>query len=212
VGEDIRRGCYPVTGVVLAGGSSRRLGFNKAFAEVGGKPIIERALAVLESLFDEVFIVALDAELYEKLDSPVYTDLLPGNGALGGVHAALSYASGEASFICACDMPFLNPRLIGRMVESAPGADVVLPRSPKGLEPLHALYGRGCLPAVERAIESGELKLTSYFSQLAVRVVEGEELERLDSGGLSFFNINSAEDLDAARAIARRAVFPPPSR
>lgn len=201
-----------MTGVVLAGGESKRLGFNKAFAEVGDKPIIVRALDVLKGLFEEVFIVALEAEPFEHLGVPVRTDLLPGNNALGGVHAALSYASGEAGFVCACDMPFLSPRLIDRMVELASGYEVVLPRSPKGLEPLHAIYARGCLPAIEGAIGAGELKLTSYFSRVAVRVLEADEVERLDPGGLSFFNVNTTEDLKTARALARRAAFRPLSQ
>ncbi len=202
-------GPFSVTGVVLTGGRSARLGFNKAFAEVGGVPIVERVLGVLRGLFEEVLIVATDEELYRHLGCPVYTDLLPGNNALGGIHAALALASGQASFVSACDMPFLNPRLIRHLAGLAEEFDVVVPRSPTGLEPLHAVYSAGCLPVVERSIREGRLKLSSFYPEVSVRVVEGRELKRLDAEGLSWFNINTAEDLEAARARASRTTAPP---
>ena len=192
-----------MNGVVLAGGKSKRLGFNKSFAEVGGSPIVERVLGVLRDLFEGVFIVTMAPQDYGHLGCPVYADLLPGNNALGGLHAALSHAHGEACFLCACDMPFLNPRLIAHLAELAGEADVVVPRGPGGLEPLHAVYSKRCLPAVERSIGAGQLKLVSFYSDVSVRVVEGRELEELDPEGLSFFNVNTAEELEAARALAR---------
>jgi molybdopterin-guanine dinucleotide biosynthesis protein A len=207
--KEISQTRYPMTGVVLTGGESNRLGFNKAFVEVGGRPIVERVLEVLRALFEEVLIITLAPEQYEHLGCPVYTDLLPGNNAMGGIHAALSYASSEKAFVCACDMPFLNPRLVSRLVELSSKADVVVPRSHGGIEPLHAVYSKGCLPAIERAIETGSLKLIDLLSGLGVRLVEGPELDRLDPEGLSFFNVNTAEDLEAARRLARQAALPP---
>lgn len=206
-------GISSVAGVVLAGGGSKRLGFDKAFAEVGGKAVVERVLGVLRGLFREVFVVALELEPYARLGVPVHRDLLPGNDSMGGIHAALSIASVRGCFVCACDMPFLSSRLLERMAElSREGADVVVPRGPRGLEPLCAVYSKGCLPAIERSIRAGRLKLTGFFGEVAVRVVEGEELERLDPGGLSFLNVNTAEELEAARALAREHAFKPSRR
>lgn len=201
---------FPLTGAVLTGGESKRLGFNKAFAEVGGRPMVERVLEVLGGLFEEVIIVTLEGELYEPLGYPVYKDLLPGGNALAGIHTALSVASNDKSFLCACDMPFLNPRLIARLVELSEEADVVVPKSEAGLEPLHAVYSKSCLPAIEGSIAKGELKLTCYFEEVAVRRVEGEELGALDAEGLSFFNVNTAQDLLRAEALALKAAASPP--
>jgi molybdopterin-guanine dinucleotide biosynthesis protein A len=192
-----------VTGAILAGGESTRMGLNKAFVEVGGTPIIERALKVLQGLFDEVFIVTTRPEPYAHLGCQIHTDLLPGNDSLGGVHAALSYASSEACFLCACDMPFLNPRLIRYLAELAPAADAVVPRSADGLQPLHAVYTKRCLPAIEESIAAGQLKLADLISRINVRLVEGAELADLDPDGRSFININRMDDLEEANLIAR---------
>lgn len=192
-----------MTGAILAGGASKRMGLNKAFVEVGGIPIIERALKVLQGLFDEVFIVTTQPEPYLHLGCPVYTDLLPGNDSLGGLHAALSYSSGEACFLCACDMPFLNPRLIRYLAELASGADAVVPKSPDGLQPLHSVYTKGCLPAIEEGIAAGQLKLADLISQINARVVQGAELADLDPEWRSFFNINRMDDLEEANILAR---------
>ncbi|MCH7923060.1 MAG: molybdenum cofactor guanylyltransferase [Nitrospinae bacterium] len=192
-----------MTGAILAGGESKRMGLNKAFVEVGGIPIIERALKVLQGLFDEVFIVATRPEPYAHLGFPVHTDLLPGNDSLGGLHAALSYSSGEACFLCACDMPFLNPRLIRYLAELASGADAVVPKSPDGLQPLHSVYTKNCLPAIEEGIAAGRLKLADLVSRINVRMVEGAELTDLDPEWRSFFNINRMDDLEEANILAR---------
>ena len=191
-----------MTGAILAGGESKRMGLNKAFVEVGGIPIIERALKVLQGLFDKVFIVATRPEPYAHLGFPVHTDLLPGNDSLGGLHAALSYSSGEACFLCACDMPFLNPRLIRYLAELASGADAVVPKSPDGLQPLHSVYTKNCLPAIEEGIAAGQLKLADLVSRINVRMVEGAELTDLDPEWRSFFNINRMDDLEEANILA----------
>ena len=192
-----------MTGAILAGGESKRLGANKAFVEVGGVVLIERVLSVLRGIFEEVFIVTVRPELYTHLGCPVHTDLLPGNDSLGGLHAALSYASADGCFLCACDMPFLNPRLIHYLVELSSGADVVIPKSADGFQALHAVYSKRCLPAIEANIAAGQLKLIGFHPQVSVRVVEGRELEDLNPQGRSFFNINRMEDLEEARSLAR---------
>ncbi len=192
-----------MTGAILAGGESKRLGANKAFVEGAGVVLIERVLSVLRGLFEEVFIITVRPELYTHLGCPVHTDLLPGNDSLGGLHAALSYASADGCFLCACDMPFLDPRLIHYLVELSSGADVVIPKSADGFQALHAAYSKRCLSAIEANIAAGQLKLIGFHPQVSVRVVEGRELEDLNPQGRSFFNINRMEDLEEARSLAR---------
>jgi molybdopterin-guanine dinucleotide biosynthesis protein A len=203
MGVRMEKGAVEMTGAILAGGESKRLGVNKAFVEVGGVAVIERVVSVLRGIFEEVFIVTVRPELYTHLGCPVHADLLPGNDSLGGLHAALSYASAEGCFLCACDMPFLNPRLIRALVELAPSADLVIPESADGVQPLHAVYSKQCLPAIEANIAASQLKLTAFHPQVTVRVVEGGELGDLDPHGRSFFNINTMEDLEEARSLAQ---------
>lgn len=199
----MEKGAVPMTGAILAGGESKRMGVNKAFVEVGGVALIERVLSVLRGLFEEVFIITVRPELYTHLGCPVHTDLLPGNDSLGGLHAALSYASADGCFLCACDMPFLSSRLIRHLVELSSDAEVVIPKSADGFQALHAAYSKRCLPAIEANIAAGQLKLIGFHPQVSVRVVEGRELEDLDPQGRSFFNINRLEDLEEARSLAR---------
>ena len=102
--------------------------------------------------------------------------MLPGNDSLGGLHAALSYASADGCFLCACDMPFLSSRLIRNLVELDSGADVVIPKSADSFQALHAVYSKRCLLAIEANIAAGQLKLIGFHPQVSVRVVEAANL------------------------------------
>ncbi len=183
-----------ITGALLAGGKSRRMGFNKAFIEVDGKPIIERNLRVLESIFDEVFVVANDMAVYEGLGVRVVSDIFRGAGALGGIHTALFYSSREYTFVTACDMPYLNGDVIRAMCDLRDGFHIYIPFIEDRYHPLHALYSRRCLKRIESMIEEGNLRVTDLTTALSVK--------RLDEGyfkGLpvisSIDNVNTKDDL-----------------
>jgi molybdopterin-guanine dinucleotide biosynthesis protein A len=197
------------TSIILYGGKERRFGSrtSKALASVGGRPVIERIMSVLEPISSQIVIVTSP----EKMDIPlagraaVVIDAYPGKGPLGGIYSGLLRAECHLSIVVACDMPFLNATLLTRMVQMAAGMDVVVPRLAGGMvEPLHAIYDRTCLAKMKDRLEAGHLPITPLFQQLRVRYVERAEYLVIDPRMLSFFNLNSVEDLARANRIAHQ--------
>lgn len=191
------RGLLPVTGAVLAGGASRRMGCNKAFLELVGKPLIVRVLDRLAGVCAEVLIVASDIPLYAPLGVPVVADRFPGVGVLGGLHAGLQAASYDLVLAVGCDMPFLNPDLLRAFVAWADGYDVVAFRRGEHVETLHAVYRRTCLEPMEQAIRSGERRIISFFTHVRVRYLTPEEAFPLDPHLRSLYNVNTPEEWES---------------
>lgn len=187
---------------VLAGGQSRRLGQDKAFVEVGGRPLIVRVLDVVLPMSDDVLIVADDAAKFRHLPGRVVADVYPGMAALGGIYSGLSAARHEQALVVACDMPFLNEGLLRYMIDLARQHEVVIPAWNGYIEPLHAIYHKHCLASMQRLIEAKKLQIAQALCDVPVRYVSAEEIARFDPQRLSFFNINKPEDLDQARDLA----------
>lgn len=192
-----------VTGVLLAGGKSRRMGQDKRFLLVGGRPLYERSLAVLRSLFQNVRIVIAQDSPPLLSDVPVLRDLVPNCGTLGGIYTGLKEAPTEHIFTVACDMPFLNPEVIRYLVSLKSAADIVIVRSDHGLQPTHAVYSRHCLRLFEEMARVGRLKVQDLISHpsLSSRVVLHNELREIDPKGQSFLNVNTPADLQAIRRL-----------
>ena len=203
---------YAISGVILAGGRSTRLGRDKAFLQLNGRPLIERIVATTAQVTEEVIIVTNDIEAYEGLNARLVTDFYPGKGALGGIFSGLRAASGQHALVVACDMPFLNTGLLRYMAELSPDYDIVIPRLGKLTEPLHAIYSQVCLPAIENQLNRENLRIASFFTEFRVRYVGREEIEDFDPDHLSFFNINNQSDLARAREIWHRQESQVPSR
>lgn len=190
-----------MTGAVLAGGKSSRMGTNKALLAVGGKRLIERIVEALRDLFAEVLVIGGTPGPFDDLGVRVVPDLIPEKGSLGGIYTAVAAASRPHAFVMACDMPFFNAPLVRHMQALAAEADIVIPRSAEGLQPLHAIYGKACLPHMEEAIRSGDFKITRFFPRVRVREVGPEVLAALDLEGLAFLNTNTPQEF--AEALAR---------
>ena len=166
--------------VVLAGGKSRRMGTDKAFLEVGGATIVQRVLAALETLSDDTIIVTNSPEEYAGLPARLGGDFYPNKGALGGIHAGLLAARYDYIVAVACDMPFLNPRLLRHLADLVENYDVVVPDLGGGhLETTHAVYSKGCLEPIERLILEDRLRIV----ELPVPLIYLEE-ERSFGGSL----------------------------
>lgn len=194
-----------VTGVINAGGRSTRMGRDKAFLEIGGERLIDRAVRIFRALFAEVLIVTNTPELYRPLGLPMVADIFPGAGSLGGLYTGLSQAGRDYAFFAACDMPFLNPEFIRFMLAQRPGYDVVIPRTPEeGVHPLHAAYSKACLAPMERLIRAGRLKVIGFFPEVRVREIAPEEIMPFDPEFTMFFNINTPEELAQAETIQAR--------
>ena len=183
------------TGIILAGGKNLRMGQNKAFLEVQGERIIDRIKRILVELFDEVLLVTNSPPDYLDLNLRTVTDLYREKGSLGGIFTGLFHASFSHAFVAACDMPFLRPALISHLVRLSPGYDIVIPRTEDGLQPLHAVYSRKCLPFMEDLLRKGNLKILDFFHQVKKREVLPEEITPFDSQLVSFLNLNTPEDL-----------------
>jgi len=192
---------HSVSGVILAGGQSRRMGVNKAFLEFKGQPLIARVIDTVSQVGDEVILVTNAPEEYEHLGHRLVTDIFPGKGSLGGIYTGVKAARNPYTLVVACDMPFLNPSLLRYMILLSPGYDVVVPRLGREVEPLHALYAKACLPAMEAVLQQDNLQVVSFYSQVRVRYVEQQEIEILDPNHFSLFNINSPQDLEQAKKI-----------
>lgn len=192
------------TGILLAGGKNSRMKKNKAFLELEGQPLVERSLAVLQAVFAEVLISSNTPELYTKYDVPVIRDVVQERGPLEGLYQGLKAATYDEVFFVACDMPFLEAELIRFLAKWASEYDVVVPRLPSGLHPLHAFYHRRCLPTIKRNLEAGCFKIMDLFHACSVRYVEETELQAFDNLINVFCNVNTPEDWSAI--LKRRSV------
>ncbi len=199
-------GAPPVSsGVLLAGGKSQRMGRDKGQLRLGGETLVARALRTLGRLSDDLVLVTNTPEPYAGLGARLVGDVIPGGGALAGIHAGLLAARHSYAMVVACDMPFLSVALLGYMQRIAAGYAAAVPRSPAGLEPLHAIYSRACIPVIEQLLHQGRVRIVELYSYVQVRYLEWDEILPLDPEGLSFFNINSPEDWARAQELAANA-------
>jgi molybdopterin-guanine dinucleotide biosynthesis protein A len=183
------------TGTLLAGGRATRLGgAPKGLLRVDGEPIAARSLALFERLFGRSLVVANDPAPYAPLGARIVPDLIPGHGAPGGLHAALSAAETPWIFLAACDMPFLAADAIRFLAARRDGVDVVLVRARGRLEPLHGFWSRACLAPLERLLREGNPSLRDVAAEVRVRIVEEEEWRTVDPALRSLENANTPED------------------
>ena len=188
---------------------SRRLGRNKAVEKIGGESLIERVVGRLSQVSSETIVVVAEESRAEALDLPPWVrtaaDIYPGSGSLGGIFTGLSAAKGDYGIVVACDMPFLNTDLLRFMLDIASDYDVVVPRLNGRPEPLHAIYSKICLEPIEQRLKRNDLKIALFFEEVRVAYVEEEDVDLMDPHHLSFFNVNTQEDLDKALALEAQA-------
>lgn len=195
----------PCSGVILAGGlSTRYAGENKAFLRVGGRRIIDRLFAVYTKLFDEIILVTNSPRDFLEWDALIVTDIFPARSSLTGIHAGLFYARHPFAFFSACDTPFLKKEVVETVLDSlAPGIDLVIPHTSAGLEPLCAAYSQRCLKAAEEHILQNKFKIQMALSGKRVNKIPEDVLRQKDPELLSFFNVNSPEDLARAEQFVK---------
>lgn len=191
--------------VVQAGGQSTRMGENKALKLFLGRPLIQRVIERLAPVADELLVTANQPADYAFLRLPLFPDLKPGRGPLGGLYTALASAKNPVIAVVACDMPFASAPLLvaaaGLLVQEE--ADVVIAETAEGFEPLHAVYRRDtCVALVESAIEADQWRMVAWFPQAKVRSLTPNELARYDPDGLAFWNVNTQEEFAEAERRA----------
>lgn len=187
-----------ITSVVMAGGKSSRMGTDKSFVPLLGKPLIEHVLERLGGIGQEEIIITNRPEDYEYLNRPMFQDIIPNRGPLGGLHTALVHANYPHILVTACDMPWLNRSLLEYMVSLRHHAQAIVPRWQRYPEPLHAVYSKSCLTPIEQKLSAGSLKMISFYQEIEVLYLEQDDIARFDPQGRSFSNINTPEDLAQA--------------
>ena len=195
-----------VTGLILAGGQSRRMGRDKAHLPWGSTTLIKHVIETLRPVTNELLVVVKDARAFADLGVRIVEDLVPDAHALGGLYTGLTLAAHEQCFVCACDNPFLNAQLVRFLYEQLDEGDLVIPKTTSGLQPLHAAYARSALPAIQEQLRQERWDLCALASTLRTRIIEPEQWRLFDAGGLSFFNLNTPTDYVAARQWAARRV------
>jgi molybdopterin-guanine dinucleotide biosynthesis protein A len=189
-----------MTAIILSGGQSTRMGRDKALVQIDGIPMIQRAVDLLNPQFEEVLIIGDRREAFPHLEAKVYPDHIPGLGALGGLYTGLRLSSFPYAFCVACDMPFLKSSLIDYLVDQAGGFDAVVPRTADGFQPLHAVYSKACVPAIEEIISQKRIRIFDFYPLVKVRFVEEMEFLSLDPLKESFINVNTPEELASLQA------------
>ncbi len=218
-----------VSGVILAGGESKRFGggVNKAFLLLENKTIIRRIVETISSLFDEIIVVTNKEKEFRELAVKLVKDVYPGHGSLSGLHSGLFYARNFYSFVCACDSPFIRPELVSYLIRKKNKYDVVIPwlenlpgqgmhRSGTyrgGQQPFCALYSKNCLLPIREVIGKKESpKIIDFFGEVNVRKISEKEVRKVDRQLISFFNINTWDDFRKAETLARKEKNPAPFR
>lgn len=188
---------YRCSGVILAGGENSRLsGRNKAFIEIKGERILDRICDIFKELFQEIVVVTKDPLLYIQEDIKIAADVFPIRSSLTGIHAGLFYSTTPFVFFTACDTPFLKKEMVETILDHIEqGTDVIIPQTDEGLEPLCAVYSKNCLPIAERYLVQNKLKIVRVFQGVRVKKIPEKVLRLNDPDLISFFNINTPEDL-----------------
>jgi molybdopterin-guanine dinucleotide biosynthesis protein A len=190
--------------IILAGGNSSRFRANKALAKLSSQRMIDRVVCGLRDFFPRLILVTNTPDDFrgdDFKDVDIISDLIPGKGPLSGIHAGLVASPHSLNFVTACDMPFVSGAFAAYLVRKAePGDDAIVPFIGGYAEPLAAVYRRTCIPYVEASLLSERYQVKSFYDQVRVRYVTGEEIASF-GGADCFFNINTREDLKKASLI-----------
>ena len=187
-----------ITGVVLAGGKSSRYGKNKALESMNGVRLIERVVGVLDAIFDRIVVSTNTPHEYAFLGLPMFEDAIKGLGPIGGIYTGLQTISDNAGFFVACDLPFLNERLIRHMIHMKADYDVVVPKIDWKIEALHALYSKTCLPAIKTLIGAKKYQIIQLFNDTRVNYVGEHIIRAFDPQLKTFMNVNSPQEMSDA--------------
>ena len=195
----------PVSAILLAGGKSSRLGTDKAKVKLDGESVMIQAIAEKLSGLSEDIVVSTNGRRYEDITIPVRwaIDVRPGAGSLMGLYSGLLAAKHDYAIAVACDMPFINVELLKYMMSLPRNYDALLPRIGEQTEQLHSIYSKNCLPKMEKYLNSGHLKITSFMDEIDVKYVDEDIINKYDPRHLSFFNVNTAQQLNEAQDILK---------
>ena len=188
-----------VTGVLLAGGKSRRMGYDKACIEVAGQALITRSLDLLCRYFATVLISGDRPDLAQP-NIPAIPDIYPGS-ALGGLYTGLQASNTDWIFVAPCDMPSPDPRILELLVKQRNGFDAVVPLTPAGYEPVYVLYHKNCLVPMEEMLKLDQYRI--YVSAMPTNIHYLDSRQMPDGWERGLLNINTPEQLEELRKEQR---------
>lgn len=188
-----------MTAIILAGGQSRRMGSDKAFIKIEGLPLIKRQLNLLKGIFKKIIIVSNSPKKYRFKNIKAVTDIIKNRGPLSGLHAGLKASGSFYNFVLACDMPFLNERLVRYMLKNKNDYDVFVPKVENKFHPLFGVYSKNCIPVIENMLKKDDLRVLGIFPKVKSGFISKKKIQRFDKGMLSLANINTPEDLKKIR-------------
>lgn len=192
---------------IMAGGKSSRMGTDKSFVALHGKPMIEHLIEQVTNLGqNETLLITNRPDDYAHLGLPMVGDVFPDAGSLGGIYTAIYNSKNSHILVLACDMPFVKPKLLNYMLsvynEENPPYDVIVPRVKEYPQGLHAIYSKQCLAPIKKCIAMNQLKVIGFYKDVNVRYIDEPEHQPFDRKGLSFFNVNTPEQLAEAEQLA----------
>ena len=198
--------------VILAGGNSSRMGFDKTFIKVGGLTLIERQIKLLYSLFEKIIVVTNNQRksrsLYEIADKnrlknvEIIQDIILGQGPLGGIYSGLKASNSIYNFVVACDMPFINERLVKYMIKNIKNFDIFIPKIDNKFHPLCGVYSKNCVSVIGRLLLQDRLKVSDMFSKLNAKFISKKKLQSFDKDLLCLENINTLQDLKKLKDLS----------
>ncbi|NJM08491.1 molybdenum cofactor guanylyltransferase [Candidatus Gracilibacteria bacterium] len=201
-----------LTGIVLAGGTSRRLGYDKRCLRFWGEEhstLLEHTVQIINTLCAETIVVLNDAEMWPELPARIVPDYWPNSGPLGGIVSALRVMRHEYALVVAADMPFLNSTLLSALCGEPRNYDVLVPQqydAQSGMlwpEPLHALYARRCCPSFVAQLVVGDAAVHRALNTVRTRYLPPSYCTHFDASGKTFWSINTVEDVDRIRRQLR---------
>lgn len=196
-----------LTVAVLAGGASSRMGTDKSFALLDGRPLIQHVLERIAPLSCPIMLITNHPERYERFNLPMFPDLVPQRGSLGGLYTALSLSKSDAVVCVACDMPFLNPSLLSYLGTLLDSHDAAVPVAQAHYQMLHAVYRKACLPYMACALQQNRLKISDCLRDAPVRWVDECDLRQFDPDLQSFINVNTPANLQQAEMNLGKSAF-----
>jgi molybdopterin-guanine dinucleotide biosynthesis protein A len=207
---DAQTDAQAFTVAIIAGGKSTRMGTDKAFVQLAGKPLIEHVIESVAGLGQVATVLITNrSEAYAHLGLPIFNDVIPEAGSLGGIYTAIHHSPTPFTQVIACDTPFVRPALLAHMLTLRSGVEVVVPRVAGYPQGLHGLYAKGCLDPIRERIDAKRLNVIGFYPQVRVRYLDEADYAPFDPSGVSFFNINTPAQLAQAERVAAGDAYLP---
>ena len=197
-----------LSGIILAGGMSRRLGRNKAIENIANKPLLSIVCDAIKPFVNELIIVVNNKQRQKELsflkNTKFTIDKYNNSGSLGGIYTGLLKANNEKAIIVACDMPFISPSIISLMISKIKSSiDIIIPETEGFKHSTHAIYSKSCIKIIKKNLDDNNLKISNIFNMCKTKIISEKEIYDTEPNSASFFNINTEVDLTTAKSLIK---------